>query len=50
MTYAVIGWLEGSFYRKDFCSYGDARSYEASLEAAGATYVDLFVIPTDLPF
>lgn len=50
MSYAVIGWLEGTFYRKDFCSYGDACNYEANLEAAGATSVDLFTIPSDLPF
>lgn len=50
MLYVVIGWLEESFYRKDFCSYGDARSYEAALEAAGARDVDLFTAPTDLPF
>lgn len=50
MLYAVIGWLEGSFYRKDFCSYGAARSYEANLEAAGARDVDIFTIPSDLPF
>lgn len=50
MSYAVIGWLEETFYRKDFCSYGDARNFEATLEAAGARDVDLFEIPSNLPF
>ena len=50
MNYVVIGWLEGSFYRKDFASYGDACCYQANLEAEGATSVDLFKVPTDLPF
>lgn len=50
MSYAVVGWLESFFYRKDFCSYGDACNYAANLEAAGATSVELFMIPSDLPF
>jgi hypothetical protein len=50
MSYSVIGWLEGCFLKKDFVSRGDAKRYEANLEAAGATSVDLFEIPTNLPF
>lgn len=50
MNYAVIGWLEGEFIRRDFMSRGDARNFEAALESAGATDVDLFDIPSNLPF
>lgn len=51
MNYAVIGYLEGSFVRKDFVSQGDAHNFEATLEAAGATSTDVFDIRDgDLPF
>jgi hypothetical protein len=50
MNYAVIGWLDGSFYRREYASYGDARTFVEVLEAAGATDVDLFEMPSDLPF
>ena len=50
MNYRVSGWIEGHECFKEFCSYGDARTYEANLEAAGAENILVVPLEDDFPF